>query len=84
MSKKIDYVSKRKIFFILSSVLVVLSVLSTFFIKIAIEFKGGTMLSYSYESDISMSDVKAKVEEIIGLSINIRKVMTFPAVARTL
>ena len=48
MSKKIDYVSKRKIFFILSSVLVVLSVLSTFFIKIAIEFKGGTMLSYSY------------------------------------
>ena len=46
MSKKIDYVSKRKIFFIISSVLVVLSILSTFFIKIAIEFKGGTMLSY--------------------------------------
>lgn len=73
MSKKIDYVSKRKIFFIISSVLVVLSILSTFFIKIAIEFKGGTMLSYSYESDISMSDVKAKAEEIIGLSINIQE-----------
>ena len=41
-----DFCGKSKLFFILSAVLVVLSILSTFLgVKIALEFKGGTIWS---------------------------------------
>ncbi|MCC8068886.1 MAG: protein translocase subunit SecF [Ruminococcus sp.] len=71
--KKKDYLSKKKIFITISCVLVAISlVVAPFFAKIAIEFKGGTMISYTYTGELNADDVKAKVEEIAGSSVTIQ------------
>jgi preprotein translocase subunit SecF len=71
--KKTDYLAKGKVFITISCVLVALSVfVAPFFAKVAIEFKGGTIISYAYTGDINADDVKAKVEEIAGSSVTVQ------------
>lgn len=71
--KNRDFLSKKKIFITISCVLMILSLaVAPFFSKIAIEFKGGTMISYAYSGDLNADDVKSKVEEIAGSSITIQ------------
>ncbi|MBP3747775.1 MAG: protein translocase subunit SecF [Ruminococcus sp.] len=38
----------------------------------SIEFKGGTMLTYTYEGDLSTSDVKSLVEDVTGQNVTVR------------
>ena len=38
----------------------------------SIEFKGGTMLTYTYEGDLSTSDVKSLVEDVTGQNVSVR------------
>jgi preprotein translocase subunit SecF len=71
--KHIDYLAKGKVFIIISCVLVALSVfVAPFFAKVAIEFKGGTIISYAYTGDINADDVKSKVEEIANSSVTVQ------------
>lgn len=71
--KTIDFLAKKKIFISVSCVLMALSlIVAPFFAKIAIEFKGGTMISYAYTGEINENDVKAKVEELSGSSVTVR------------
>ncbi|MGN0605657.1 MAG: protein translocase subunit SecF [Oscillospiraceae bacterium] len=72
-SKQIDFVSKKKVFFTASLVFIVLSAAMTFIgVDVDIEFKGGTIISYSYDGDINTSDAQAKIEEIVNSSVNIQ------------
>lgn len=65
-----DFCGKTKIFFIVTLCLVVLSVLSTFTgVDIALEFKGGTIITYGYEGDIVESDVEAELTKLIGSGV---------------
>lgn len=41
-------------------------------VNFAIEFKGGTLLTYSYTGDVSTNDVEAVVKEHINAKINVR------------
>ena len=64
-----DFVSKRKIFVIISSSIIVLTIIFTFVlgVKVDIRFKGGSMLTYSYSGEIGdaeMSTVKSAIAEI--------------------
>lgn len=64
-----DFVSKRKIFVIISSAVIVLTIICTFVlgVKVDIRFKGGSMLTYSYTGDIGdaeMNTVKSAIAEI--------------------
>ena len=69
-----DFCGKSKLFFILSAVLVVLSILSTFLgVKIALEFKGGTIITYSYVGDIEDSKVSSAVSDLIGSHVNVQQ-----------
>ena len=52
--KRINFTGKSKVFYIISAVLIATSVLFTFLgVDIAIEFKGGTMITYSFVGEIN-------------------------------
>ncbi len=71
---KLPVMEKRKIFFIISTCLVVFSILSTFIFgaKLDIQFKGGTLITYLYDGDIDTAQFKADAMEAIGgLDMNV-------------
>ena len=68
-----DFIGKSKLFFLLSLVLILLSILSTFTgVDIALEFKGGTIITYSYVGDVDNSTVESTVEEIVGSPVTVQ------------
>lgn len=69
---KIDFYKKRRIFLIITlSVLAVGIVLNVLFgTKLDIAFKGGTIISYSYEGDIPANDIAAVAEDVLGVSVS--------------
>lgn len=71
--KVLDFCSKRKIFLIISLSLIVITILATFILKInvAIEFKGGTIITYKYSETINESEIKSIVEEIVNTPVKI-------------
>lgn len=62
----IDFVGKRKIFVIISAAAFALTLAFSFIIGVSVDirFKGGTILTYSYEGDIDTSAVKSAVEAL--------------------
>lgn len=68
-----DYVGKKKIYFTISAVLIALSVIMTFTgVDVDIEFRGGTIITYSYSGDVDTSAVKKQIEDTVGSSVNIQ------------
>ena len=65
--KRYKITNKGKIYYTVSSVLVALFVVLTVIgiPKIAIEFKGGTLISYTYEGDIDTKEVESLVKDTI-------------------
>lgn len=65
---KFDYIKNRKIYFIISGIIVIFSILSTFIFgaKLDIQFKGGTLITYLYEGDIDSNAFAADTEEALG------------------
>ena len=61
-----DFVSKRKIYVIISSAAIALTVLFTFIlgVNVDIRFKGGTIITYSYEGSVDTNAVKSAVESL--------------------
>lgn len=58
---------KRKIFYAISCTLIIAFIALTFIIKlnVAIEFKGGTILTYSYDGEVSTSDIENVVADTV-------------------
>ena len=53
-----DFCSKSKLFFIIGFALILISLLSTFTgVDVALEFKGGTIITYSYTGDVDESSI---------------------------
>lgn len=72
--KVYKFIKHSKIFFIISAVFILFSIGITFTgVNIAIEFKGGTMITYSYSGDIDANDAQSKIEEIINSNVNIQQ-----------
>lgn len=67
-NKIFDVVGKRKIFYTFSIAVIVLSIVLSFVLgmNVAIEFRGGTIITYSYTGDISDSEVAAAAAEVTG------------------
>ena len=65
-NKNFDFFGKRKIFFIVSSVAIALTIIATLIlgVDLSINFKGGTILTYSYNGEISDTEFKSEVEKI--------------------
>ena len=71
-NKTFDVVGKRKIFYTVSIAVIVISVIVTIIagMNVAIEFKGGTIIAYSYDGTIDENAVAAAAQEITGQQCN--------------
>lgn len=65
-----DYMKNRKKYFVISAVLIAVSILSTFVLGLSldIQFKGGTLITYLYDSgtSIDLNDFKDDAQEALG------------------
>ncbi len=63
-NNKYDFLKNKKIFFIIPIAIAVITIITTLIIGVPvdIEFKGGTMLTYSYTGTIDVNAVKSTVE----------------------
>lgn len=70
MKMNIDFISKRRLFLIISACIMVvgLAVTLIFGVEMDVTFKGGTMLKYSYTGDMDPADVGSFFTEQIGQS----------------
>ncbi len=59
-----DFIAKRKVFFAVPIIIAVITIITALVagVPVDIEFKGGTMLTYSYAGDIDTKAVQATVE----------------------
>lgn len=71
-NKVFDVVGKRKIFYIVSLTVIILSFIFTaiFGMNIAIEFKGGTIISYSYDGTVNENEVANVAQTVTGQQCN--------------
>lgn len=61
-----NFVGKTKVFVIISAVAIALTVAFTFIlgVNVDIRFKGGTIITYTYEGDVDTNDIKSTVEAL--------------------
>ncbi len=72
MTKTFDVVGKKKYFYIFSCVIIALSIILSFVLNpgVAIEFKGGTIITYSYTGELSESAIAASAGKVVGQTCN--------------
>ncbi len=65
-NNKFDFLKNKKIFFIIPIAIAVITIITVLIIGVPvdIEFKGGTMLTYSYTGTIDVNSVKSTVESM--------------------
>lgn len=64
---KIDFVGKRKVGYILSGSLIIISIISLIIHggpKLGIDFSGGTSLDLSFENDVSASELRQSLNDV--------------------
>lgn len=72
--KMFDFIGNAKKFFTITIVLIVATIITAFFgVNVAIEFKGGTILSYTYDGNINTDSAYSALEDIVGNNINIQQ-----------
>ena len=69
-----DFCSKTKMIAIIAAVLVAVTIIGTLIrgLNVAIEFKGGTLITYQYTGDIDVNAAKDAVKSIVTVPVNIR------------
>lgn len=67
-NRTIDFVGNKKAYFAVPAILLVLTIIFLVFfgLDIDIQFKGGSMITYSYENGVNINDVKSAIEGEIG------------------
>lgn len=75
----IDFCGKKHIFFTISAVIILGTLLLSFIlgVQMSIEFKGGTVASYSYEGDLSDSELSDLISETLNVSAKVQLGETF-------
>ena len=71
----IDFCGKKKLFFTISIILIAVAILSTFVFgaKLDIQFKGGSILTYSYTGTIDKAAAQSLVESTLGQKVNVQE-----------
>ncbi len=87
MTKKtIDFFGKRKVFFTISLVLIAVIAICTAVMgaELSINFKGGTLLTYSFSGTIDHNEVKSDIQTITGSNAVITEGEDFTTKSKTL
>ncbi len=74
-----DFVGKKKIFFIISGALIAIILLFTaiFGVKLNINFRGGSIVTYSYAEGTDIAGMEALAEEAIGKQVSVSTKQSF-------
>ena len=75
MNKKVyDVTGNKKIWFLISLALIVAIAVTAVIrgVEVAIEFKGGTIISYSYEGSITVEDAQTEIEDLLKTPVTIQ------------
>lgn len=69
----IDFMGNRKKFFTLSIVFAVISLLGVLFIgpKLDITFSGGTIISYTYDGELSETEIQNIAQDSLGMDLSV-------------
>lgn len=80
-----DFWGTRKVFFIISSLLVIGVLLCSFIfgVNISIEFKGGTLATYSYSGTVGEAEVATVARDYLKTSVNAQLGETFTGEKQT-
>ena len=72
----IDFYSRRKIYFVLSLVLIAATILGSLVlgVNLDIQFKGGALISYSYTGEIDKGTFQQSAEAVLGQKISLQEV----------
>ncbi len=75
MTKTYNIVGKRKIYYIISISIILIAFLFTaiFGVKLDIQFKGGTLISYSFAGDIDTSKIASAASSVVGQEVTATK-----------
>ena len=69
-----DFCSKSKLFFIIGFALILISLLSTFTgVDVALEFNGGTIITYSYTGDVDESSISKELTSLVGSTVKVQQ-----------
>lgn len=65
---KFDFIKNRKIYFIISASIIAVALLCAciFGVNVDIEFKGGTIITYSYEGEVDKAGFESAIEGVVG------------------
>lgn len=71
----IDFYGHRKVYFALSLALVALTLLAAlvFGVELDIQYKGGALITYSYEGDIDRATFQKDVEDLLGAGVTLQE-----------
>ncbi len=71
--RQFDFIGKKKYFFIFSSVLIAVILACSFImgVKLDIQFKGGTLVTYSYEGTLDSASIKELTERVIDKRVSV-------------
>lgn len=71
--RKFDFIGNKKKYFIFSICLIAVILLCSFIfgVQLDIQFKGGTIVTYTYSGDISSDEIKAAAEENLGAKVSV-------------
>ena len=77
--KQFDFLKHSKIYYIISAAIVLVTVIATVVmgLNVDIEFKGGTVLTYSFEGEVDTSDIVATVKKTVGSTAKARISQSF-------
>lgn len=66
-----SFYQKRKVFFAISLTLIIIGILSAVFfgIELDIQFRGGSMLNYSFTGEISLTEAESVISDVIGMNV---------------
>ena len=80
-----DFYGTRKVYFIISAVLIVLVLLMCFIrgVQISIEFKGGTLATYAYSGSIDENGISSTARDILGTQVKVQSGETFTGEKQT-
>ena len=80
-----DFYGTRKVYFVISAILVVLVLLCCFIrgVQVSIEFKGGTLATYAYSGSIDESGLSSAAQDVLGTQVKVQTGETFTGEKQT-
>lgn len=71
--RQFDFIGNRKIYFIISGCLVAVILLCSviFGVKLDIQFKGGTLVNYTYTGSIQADEIRTVAEGAVGAAVSV-------------